>query len=252
MDSKLRFSNRVENYAKYRPSYPSEVLDLLERECGLGPAAKVADIGSGTGISTGLLLDRGAEVFAVEPNAEMRAVAEAHFGDQPGFHSISLPAENTGLEAQSIDLVTVAQAFHWFDKPKFRTECQRILKPGGFVALIWNNRKTEASPFLQEYESLLRNLGTDYLRVDHNLVTESDFQQFFGAGGYRLDTFANKQVFEWKGFLGRVLSSSYTPAEGHADYQPLLDGLRDIYDRHERDGQVVFEYDTEVYWGKVG
>lgn len=251
MDATLRFSDRVENYEKYRPTYPAEALGLLEAECGLAPGAKVADVGSGTGISTGLLLDRGATVFAVEPNAEMRAVAEAKFGGREGFVSVPSPAESTGLDPRSIDLVTAAQAFHWFDKPAFREECRRILKPGGFAALMWNNRRTDSSPFLKEYEALLRNLGTDYLRVDHNMVSDDDFRAFFGSGGYTLSKFPNEQVFGWEGFLGRVLSSSYTPPTGHPDHEPLVNGLREIYDRYQQDGKVAFEYDTEVYWGQV-
>jgi SAM-dependent methyltransferase len=251
MDATLRFSDRVENYSKYRPSYPVKAIDLLEAECGLKAGAHVADIGSGTGISAELLLERGAKVYAVEPNAEMRAVAEAKFAGRPGFMSLPNPAESTGIGDGVIDLVVAAQAFHWFDKPRFRMECMRILRPGGCVALIWNNRKTDASPFLQEYEKLLRNLGTDYLRVDHNLVTEADFNGFFGSDAYHLSKFQNEQVFGWEGFLGRVLSSSYTPPAGHPDHQPLIEGLRGVYDKYQQGGQVAFVYDTEVYWGSL-
>ncbi len=128
-DAKTRFSSRVENYVRYRPAYPGGVLQCLERECGLTPAWRVADIGSGTGISSKLFLDYGCTVFAVEPNPDMRRAAERLLGSVPGFHSEDGSAEATGIPAGSVDLAIAAQAFHWFDPAGAREEFQRIVRP---------------------------------------------------------------------------------------------------------------------------
>src|SRR6185503_1231931 len=151
-----RFSTRVESYIKYRPSYPTEVLELMRVRCGLAATSMVADIGSGTGILTELLLETGATVFAVEPNKEMRAAAERLLSDYGRFRSVDGTAEATTLPDASVDLITASQAFHWFDIQKARRELARVLRPRGWVVLIWNERPVDASAFLDEYDALLR------------------------------------------------------------------------------------------------
>jgi SAM-dependent methyltransferase len=240
----------VENYAKFRPSYPPEVVTLLGNECGLSPDSVVADVGSGTGISSRLFLDRAWHVIGVEPNDDMRAVAERDFKGNPRFTSVARKAEETGLPARSVDLVVTAQAFHWLDRPLFRAECLRILKPGGWVSIIWNNRKTKASPFLVEYEDLLSSCGTDYTRVNHTLISKDEIRKFYGGDVFRYVTFPNEQVFDWDGLLGRALSSSYVPLPEDAGYAPLIAGLKKAFDTYAVDGKVTFEYDTEVYLGQ--
>lgn len=249
MDSTLRFSDRVENYAKYRPSYPSEVLDLLQAECGLKAGSSVADVGSGTGISARLLLDRGFKVFGVEPNDAMREYAEQDLASNPHFESVAGQAESTGLEARSIDLVLAAQAFHWFDRERFRAECLRILKPGGWTTLIWNNRQTHTE-FLRKYDELLQTGGVDYGRVDHRNITREQIQEFYGSAEVRFVTFPNRQLFGWEGLLGRVLSSSYVPLPGDERYEPMVTGLMKLFEAYQVDGQVPFEYETEVHYGQ--
>lgn len=251
MDTVGRFSNRVENYVKYRPSYPSQVIDLLSERCSLKRESKIADIGSGTGIFTRLLLDREFHVFGVEPGDDMRAIAERDFADNPNFTSVPNKAEATGLDPSSIDLVTVAQAFHWMDIPAFRAECQRILKPNGHVAIIWNNRKTSGTPFLEDYESLLRKLESDYTSAWQNRVNQESIAQFFGGAHFDLRTFPNQQTFDWDGLLGRVLSSSYVPLPDSPGYAPMVKNLRVIFDRYSQEGTVAFEYNTEVYLGQI-
>lgn len=252
MDPTRRFTDRVDRYVRFRPGYPPGVFDRLERTAGLGPGRVVADVGSGTGIFSALLLERGAAVMAVEPNHAMREAAERQLGRHPRFRSVAGSAEATGLPAASIDLVTVAQAFHWFDPGRFRAECTRILKDGsGPVALVWNDRRTAATPFLTAYEELLRRRGTDYLAVRSENVGPEVFQAFFDGGAFDVTLFESSQVFDWEGLLGRVLSSSYLPTEGTPGHHELIRELRELYEKHASDGRVVFAYDTRVYCGRV-
>ncbi|WP_172196006.1 class I SAM-dependent methyltransferase [Saccharibacillus qingshengii] len=254
MDSKQRFSERVEAYVKYRPDYPQAAIDYLYDEVGLAAAGRIADIGAGTGIFSKLLLDRGSEVIAAEPNDDMRAAAEKELGARPGFCSVGRPAEDTGLPESSVGAIICAQAFHWFDQEAARTEFKRILQPGGPVALIWNNRLTDGSPFLEAYERLLQTYGTDYRQVNHRNTSNVETEQldrFFGKGNLTLAKFPNRQVFDFDGLSGRLNSSSYAPAPGHPDYKPMKAELRRIFDETQQDGHVFFEYETEVYWGRL-
>lgn len=243
-----RFSNRVRDYVRYRPSYPDALIQTLAAEAGLSPASIVADIGSGTGLSSECFLHYGCTVFAVEPNAAMRAAAEEWLREQPRFHSIDATAEATTLASQSIDLITVGQAFHWFERTRSRQEFTRILRPGGWVALFWNSRRTEATAFLRSYESLLQTYGTDYREVNHTRVDASVLQAFFGSS-YQIREFENEQVFDYEGLKGRLLSSSYAPAAGHPDHAPMLRELEHLFTAHQEEGRVRFLYHTHLYFG---
>jgi SAM-dependent methyltransferase len=249
-DPTKRFSSRVENYISYRPSYPQALIDLLAAECGLGSDSTIADLGSGTGILSDLLLRRGYQVIGVEPNDEMRGAAERLLRHHQRFRSVTATAEATTLPDHSVDLITASQAFHWFDQQRFRAECVRILKPGGYVVLIWNDRRTDSSPFLQAYERLLLTHGTDYTAVNHKQLDDRSMIAFFGPGCFQKARFDNQQRFDFAGLRGRLLSSSYVPDVDHPGYQPMLDELRAIFQQHQTDGQVVFEYDTIMYYGQ--
>lgn len=248
-DATTRFSDRVRNYVLYRPGYPAAVLDVLRAETGLAPAHGVADVGSGTGISAKLFLDAGHTVHAVEPNADMRAAAEEMLGADARFHSVDGSAEATGLPDASVDYVVAAQAFHWFDPPAVRREWRRILRPGGWMVLLWNARKTDTTPFLRGYEALLHAHGTDYAAVNHENVTPERIGAVLGAGFGRRDV-PNEQVFDWEGLKGRLLSSSYAPNAGHPGHAPMLDALERLFREHAEDGRVRFAYDTQIYWGQ--
>jgi SAM-dependent methyltransferase len=250
LNSTERFSSRVENYVKYRPSYPAAVLELLSVRCGLDSTSTVADVGSGTGILTELLLETGAEVYAVEPNREMRAAAEKHLNDYGRFRSVEGTAEATTLPAACVDLITASQAFHWFDVQKSRRELGRILRPRGWVALIWNERPLEAVPLLDEYDALLRRHAPDYDRVRDMRADESKMRDFFGRRPESA-VFQNRQTFDYAGLEGRLMSSSYAPESGHPEHEPMIAGLRDLYDRHNRGGKVLFPYRTLVYFGQL-
>lgn len=249
-DSTKRFSSRVENYIKYRPGYPPDVLDLLKEKCGLTAASIVADIGSGTGILTELFLKHGNPVFGVEPNREMREAAERLLNTYPNFTSVSGTAEATALKNQCADFIAASQAFHWFDRERARREFLRILKPGGWVVLIWNDREL-ASPFARAYEQLLRTYGTDYEDVNHRHADAKVIGPFFGANGYERASFPNRQRFDAEGLKGRLMSSSYAPEPGQPKHVPMLAALNTLFSEHQTDGKVSFEYDTVVYYGQL-
>ena len=250
LDSTQRFSTRVENYIKYRPGYPAGILDLLREKCGLAGGSVLADIGSGTGMLTELFLRNGNRVFAVEPNREMREAAERRLGQYPDLMSVSGTAETSALKDQSVDFITAGQAFHWFDRQKSRKEFLRILQPGGWTVLIWNER-VMASPFARAYEHLLRTYGTDYEEVNHQHTDAKAIGPFFGATDYMQADFPNRQVFDREGLKGRLLSSSYAPEPGHPRYAPMLEALNSLFSGYQTDGNVVFEYDTLVYYGRL-
>jgi SAM-dependent methyltransferase len=226
-------------------------LNLLRDECGLAPEWAIADVGSGTGILTRLFLENGNFVYGIEPNAEMRRAGEEFLAAYPKFRSVVAAAEATTLPDASVDLVTAAQAFHWFDPPAAREEFARILRPSGWVAVIWNERKKALGPFAEEYEQLLRTYGTDYARVSETYPEPERMAQLFGAGNFRHGSFPNEQRMDFDALRGRLLSSSYAPAMGHANHEPMLAELRRVFDRHAKNGRVRFEYDTHVYFGRL-
>jgi SAM-dependent methyltransferase len=250
-DPTQRFSGRVENYVLYRPHYPPAVIDLLVHECGLAPESVVADVGSGTGISSGLFLTAGNTVYGVEPNAEMRAAAESLLAAHLNFVSVPATAEATGLSDRMVDFVVAGQAFHWFDLDHARPEFARILRPGGWLVLMWNDRRIDSTPFLVEYENLLQMYATDYREVNHKNLDDAALAAFYGPAGCCKASFDNAQRFDFEGLKGRLLSSSYAPAAGTRNYKPMLADLRCIFNRHQEDGVVVFEYDTLVYYGRL-
>ncbi len=245
-----RFSSRVENYIRYRPGYPPEVLEILKQDCGLASTGTIADIGSGTGLLSKMLLEMGNRVFGVEPNADMRQAGERFLQDYSNSTSVAGSAEATTLPDGSVDMVTAAQAAHWFDRAQARREFVRILKPGGWAVLIWNERKTDSSPFLAAYEKLLLTYGTDYREVRHEHTT-ADIDAFFSPSPFRSRFLPNYQSFDCAALKGRLLSSSYTPQEGDPRYAPMLRELRRIFDSHQREGRVRFEYTTQVYYGQL-
>jgi SAM-dependent methyltransferase len=243
-----RFSDRVENYIRYRPGYPPEVLGLLHTECGLQPSHVVADIASGTGIFTRLLLENGNSVFAVEPNAEMREAGMHQLESYKRLMSLAGTAEETTLGTASVDFVTAAQAAHWFDLPRARAEFVRILRPGGWCVLIWNERLTSSTAFLRGYEQLLLTYGTDYEDVRHEKTTAM-ISEFFAPARCEERVFSLRQHFDYDGAAGRLLSSSYAPLEGHPKYVPMMRELQRIFRAHSVEGKVEFEYKTRVYYG---
>lgn len=251
MNSKERFSDRVDSYVKYRPSYPVAAIDYLYDVIGIERESTIADIGAGTGIFAELLLERGNPVIGVEPNTEMREVAVATLAEEPNFEVSEGSAEATGLPDHSVDYITCAQAFHWFDQQATRLEFKRILKPEGKVILIWNSRLTTGTLFLEQYEQLLHDYGTDYTKVNHKNISAEKLEPFFKKDTMELAKFGNRQVFDWEGLRGRLESSSYVPSSDNPRYNDMIDQLKRIFDHNQHEGVVFFDYETEVFWGEV-
>jgi SAM-dependent methyltransferase len=245
-----RFSGRAENYRRYRPGYPPAAIEVLAAHCGLTAGAVVADVGSGTGILSEQLLERGARVIGIEPNDAMREAAEARLGAYPRFRSAAATAEATTLPQESVDLWVAAQAFHWFDVPRARNEALRVLRAGGFAALLWNERPPVPGAFLTEYEALLRRHAAEYPMIAARRVDEASMREFMG-GAMQVARFPNQQRLDYAGLEGRLLSSSYAPAPGHAEHGPMLAGLRALFDRYSQDGEIVFPYETRVYYAQL-
>jgi ubiquinone/menaquinone biosynthesis C-methylase UbiE len=244
-----RFSYQVEDYVRYRPSYPPEVVELMRSEMNLSEDSVVADVGSGTGIFTKLLLETGCTVFGIEPNEPMRRAGEEFLKEFSNFKSFDGTSENMTLPDKSVDLITAAQAFHWFEREKAKAEFQRILKPSGYVALIWNERQLASTDFLREYENLLLEYGTDYKEIRHDAVSTDKIRGFFNED-FHETAFPNVQRVDFDGLKGRLLSASYIPRAGDSRFEEMLSNLEDIFARHQQAGAVEILYDTKVFYGK--
>ena len=246
-----RFTGRVESYRRYRPGYPPEVVDWLRTECGLCTDAAVVDVAAGTGLLTEVLLEAGFAVTALEPNDEMRAACATLEVNYPKLRCIAGTAEATGLPDASADLITVAQAMHWFDLERTRAEFTRILKPGGGCAVIYNNRKLGGDAFHDGYERLLREFGTDYMNVKEQHVGRKRLAQFFAPAEMRCRTFPNAQSLTPEALEGRILSSSYIPQPGHPRFAEMQAAVRELFAETEREGVVTIQYDCVACWGKI-
>ena len=251
METVERFSNRVENYIKYRPGYPPEVLQLFKDEMDLAPSSVLADIGSGTGISARLFLENGNTVYGVEPNAAMRNAATTLLKNFPNYKPVEGTAEYTTLPEGSVNIIFAAQAFHWFEPEKTRIEFKRIIHKGGFVALMWNERQLDTTPFLREYEHFLLANASDYEKVRHENVTSDVLSNFFRSE-FSQKTFANKQILDFEGLRGRMLSSSYMPSETDERFASVENELRKLFEKHaDADGKVAILYDTNVFYTQI-
>ena len=246
-----RFSDRVDDYVRYRPDYPAALVDWLRREHGVDASWDVADVGAGTGISAKLLLDAGHRVTAVEPNAAMRAAAERWLGADPRFRAVDGRADATGLPDASVTLIVVAQAFHWFDEAATRREFARILRPGGLAAIVWNTRHLGGTPFLEGYEALLQRYGTDYTSVAERYADDDRMRAWFGAGWRGTARFEHRQSLDFDALRGRLMSSSYAPKEGHPQHEPMIAALRGLFERCQQDGHISFDYDTRIIVGTL-
>lgn len=253
-DSTTRFSDRVSAYVAARPRYPAALVPLLVRELDLPADAVIADIGSGTGISSAPFLAAGFTVIGVEPNDAMRAAAEREFAAEARFRSIKGAAEATTLLDHSVDLVIAGQAFHWFDPARFGSEVKRILKPGGALALFWNKRVDDASSFMAAFEKLLIDFCPEYrdkLRADDLEAKHAPAMRIvFGGPRWRAAELANAQTLDRAGLITRVESDSYAPKPGDPLHAPMVAALNALFDRHARDEAVTIVYRTRIFFGR--
>lgn len=251
LHSTARFSDRVDDYVRYRPDYPPALLTWLQNEHGVDSSWQVADIGAGTGISSKMFLDAGYQVTAVEPNEPMRTAAEHWLQANDRFRAINGTANDTGLADSSVDLVTVAQAFHWFDEVAARREFARVLRPQGLTAIWWNSRRLTGTPFLEGYEALLQAFGTDYTSVAERYADDVRMRDWFAEGFRAATRFSHSQQLDFEALRGRLMSSSYAPGAGHPSHQPMLGALRELFDNCAVDGRISFDYDTRIFNGRL-
>ena len=242
-DPTTRFTTRVDAYERYRPSYPPQVLELARRDCGVTAESRVADIGCGTGLVARMFLDAGCEVFGVEPNTGMREAGERALGGYARFHSVAGRAEATTLQDAAFHMVTAGQAFHWFEAEAARTEFRRILKPGGWVMLVWNERRN-ATRFMKDYEKAIEHYAPEQPRVNRQRIAD-----FFGNAKWSAAQFSNGQRLDRDGLRGRLASSSYAPQPGTQEFDQLMQAMDELFRKHQHDGLVTIEYETDVFYG---
>jgi SAM-dependent methyltransferase len=251
LDPTVRFSGRAQAYASGRPGYPPQIAEHLARELDLAAGAVIADLGSGTGLSSRIFLQAGFQVIGVEPNAAMRAQAEHEMAGTPGFRSVDGNARATTLPDASVDCLIAAQAFHWFDLNATRTEALRILRKPPRAALIWNVRRIQDSEFARGYEQLLLEFGGEYPQIRERHTDEDSIQAFFGGRHARCSVFENRTELDFELLAARVNSTSYLPASNHRDYAPMMRALRQLFDATQHDGRVVMQYDARVHFGLI-
>lgn len=246
-----RFSKTVDNYVKYRPGYPVELVDFMQKQLGLKPDHRIADIGSGTGKLAELFVREGIQTYAIEPNGPMREAADQLLGQNSNFKNLEGTAEATGLPDQSVDFITAGQAFHWFDVLKSRAEFLRILKPGAWVLLIWNKRMDDRSPFMEAYNQFLENYSTDYNEINLRRINKAHFEQFFGTSDFRQHNLYHFQHFDLDGVIGRYLSCSYAYDPVHPGYRKAMKELESLYKTHQVDNHIKMWYRTEITYGRM-
>ena len=247
-----RFTGKADIYKKYRPSYPKELIDYLYSQVGFNKDSAIADIGSGTGIFSRLLLERGSRVYCVEPNGDMRQTSEKDLAGFENFIAVSAPAENTGLQDKSVDFITAAQAFHWFDRQLFKQECRRILKPGGKFAIVYNG--PEDCEFIKKRDSISEKYAVGDKKGYHQHGDPpEEYADFFANGVCEDKIFRNDLQFDKESFIGRDLSRSYTPREDKdpEKYHGLIKELGELFDEYSADGILHFPHITVSYVGGV-
>jgi ubiquinone/menaquinone biosynthesis C-methylase UbiE len=246
-----RFTSRVESYRLHRPGYPREIVALLERECGLTRDSVIADVAAGTGLLSEIFLEHGYPVLAVEPNNAMRAACQSLTERFPALTCLVGTAEATGLRDGSVNLITVAQAMHWFDLKRTRTEFVRVLAPGGWCAILYNNRRMGGDAFHDGYEKILRDFGSDYEAVQQRHLSKSRLADFFAPDAMRMKVFSNAQELSLEALEGRILSSSYMPQPGHPRYELMRAAIEALFDTEQKNGHVRLEYDCAVAYGQL-
>ena len=246
-----RFTQTVQDYVKINPFYLEDVLRFLVDECQLSKHRTIAGIGTGTGFVSRLLLEYGNVVYGVEANPLMRDTMIEEFRRYPSFSGVDGTAENTSLDNKSIDIIMAGTAFHWFDLEKTKAEFKRVLKPQGWVLLIWNVRNPFKTDFLIDYENYILKHGKDFRKGNENKTDDDLIQDFFRPFEAKVKSFTNIQQFNWEGLVGKLSSTSHCLKPDDANYEEMLRELRDLYEKHQLNGLVDFEYVTNMYYGHL-
>jgi SAM-dependent methyltransferase len=252
MDVIERFSGRVESYRLHRPRYPLAVVDFLKCECNLQLDSAIVDVAAGTGLLAEIFLMRGYSVTAIEPNRSMRETCAALMARYPALQCIGGAAENTGLSSYSAYLITVGQALHWFDLSRTREEFMRVLQPGGWCAVIYNDRQMDGDAFHEGYEQILRKFGIDYEAVRDRYLPVDRLREFFGVGKMRQHPLPNWQELDLDGLVGRILSSSYMPQPDHPRFAPMCKAIEDLFVMYARGERVRLRYNCVISYGRLG
>jgi len=245
-----RFTRTVENYIRYRPGYPLEIIEFLQKTCHLDRKDIVADIAAGTGLLTEIFLKNGNHVIGIEPNADMRAAGQHYLRSYSNFTSLDATAEATTLESNSVDMITAGQAFHWFDPEKSRQEFARILKPEGWVVLAWNMSKQHI-PFMDDYNQIWTKYLAPPTNENDSYLIEEGLRKWYAPGSITFKSFDNAQIVDFDGLRGRILSSSYCPTPDQPKYKPMLAKLKSIFNEHQADGKVTIDYECRICYGRL-
>ena len=245
------FSKKAENYMKYRWRYPKEVLDYLKSSVGLQKSWNIADIGYGTGILTKILLDNGNNVIGVEPNDDMRNAGEEYLKDYSNFVSMNAKAEESKIKDNSLELITVAQAIHWFNPEKTKIEFNRILKDNGIIFIIFNRRSKERSDFIIDYDNINKKYNKDFKYTNNNPSNGNLIINYLLDDKIHYHSIDNKISEGFESFKGGFLSASFIPDETSENYTEMINELKDIFDKHKNNDKITFEYSTEIYWGHL-
>ncbi|MBN1881372.1 MAG: class I SAM-dependent methyltransferase [Deltaproteobacteria bacterium] len=250
-DAIHRFDERSEEYDRFRPSYPVEMMNFLRVEVGLDASHVVVDVGAGTGKLTEILLQNENRAYAVEPNDRMRVIAERNLSRYKKYISVKGTAEEMNVPDHAADFVFAAQAFHWFDVRRARQEFRRILRGGGMVVLIWNVRNTHGSDFLTAYNEILRTYSSGYAAHERDKIDDEKIGSLYGSRKYKTAYFPYSQTLSEDGLVERILSNTYAPSPDDDNYEEMLDAVRALFGELNKDGKVYIEYTTNVVYGAL-
>lgn len=247
-----RYSSKTDDYAKYRPNFPNEIVEFLYSNDFINSNSIIADIGSGTGRFTRLLLEKGNKVYGVERNDEMRAKAEQLLSQYSNFISIRGSAEETVLTDNTIDLITAAQAFHWFNKEKCLSEFKRIIKKNGKVLILWDDFLTNYNNFSIEYGKVLNKYRIVELGQMEKRFTRTEMiSDFFRNNKYETLSFTHEIYQNFNSIKGGALSASFTPKPDEVNYKPFLLELQEVFEKFQSEGKVLTAFQTICYLGKI-
>lgn len=245
-DSQERFSKQVDNYVKYRPHYPTEILNYLQNKYAIHPDMAVADIGSGTGISSKLFLDKGYQVFGIEPNENMRLASTKYLSNYEKFTAINGSAAKTTMQSNCVDIILAGQAFHWFNNEATKIEFERISKEKRLIVFLWNERNTK-SDFEKEYDHFIERYALDYIAIKDRNIEPQNIELFLAPNPCELITFDNSQTLDFEGLKGRLLSSSFIPQQEHIIYEEMIEKLYHLFSKYKENNTITINYLSKVY-----